>query len=30
MFLDRSRNFGPDLLAEEVKVMVQAAKPAPT
>jgi response regulator RpfG family c-di-GMP phosphodiesterase len=30
LFLERSRNFGPELLAENVKVMVLAAKPAPT
>jgi response regulator RpfG family c-di-GMP phosphodiesterase len=29
MFLDRSRNFGPELLDENVKVMVPAAKPVP-
>jgi response regulator RpfG family c-di-GMP phosphodiesterase len=30
LFLDRSRNFGPELLAEDVKVMVPAANPMPT
>jgi response regulator RpfG family c-di-GMP phosphodiesterase len=29
MFLERSRNFGPELLDEKVKVMVPAAKPVP-
>ena len=28
LFLERSRNFGPELLAENVKVMVPAAKAA--
>jgi hypothetical protein len=26
LFIDRSRNFGPELLGETVKVMVPAAK----
>jgi response regulator RpfG family c-di-GMP phosphodiesterase len=30
LFLDRSRNFGPELLAEDIQVMVPAAKPVPT
>jgi response regulator RpfG family c-di-GMP phosphodiesterase len=30
LFLERSRNFGPELLEENVKVMVPAAKPVPT
>jgi response regulator RpfG family c-di-GMP phosphodiesterase len=29
LFLERSRSFGPELLAEEVKVMVPVAKPVP-
>jgi len=28
LFLERTRNFGPDLLNESVKVLVRAAKPA--
>ena len=30
LFLERSRNFGPELLAETVKVVGPAAKPLPT
>jgi hypothetical protein len=27
LFLERARNFGPDLLNESVKVLVRAAQP---
>jgi response regulator RpfG family c-di-GMP phosphodiesterase len=29
LFIERSHNFGPELLAESVKVMIPAAKPVP-